>query len=318
MSILAKYLIASETNNFRPPVLSYKAFILYGILMLILRIFLGVFAVQSAAVDSGTIMNLINEERKLRNLTVLITHNSLVEAAQLKSQDMIERDYFAHIDPDGNYVWGKITDAGYGPYKILGENLALDFSTSEGMVKAWLDSPSHRANLLHVDFVNQGLVALYGDYQNTYTNLTTSLFGTLVASTNPPPAPPPPQPVQQTPPPPVPQVQNKQTVPPPPTPPTAEPLPEASGETPSQTPTQTPADGIMKEEDEKISARSNFDPFVITRIISTILGLFLLVVLGIDSVIIHKHELQLQRTHSSYHLSGFVFIVLVSILIWYW
>ncbi|TSA46540.1 CAP domain-containing protein, partial [bacterium] len=184
-----RFFIASEENNYRPPILSYRAFIIYGLILLILRLlFSQIPQVSGSAIESDTLMRLINSERSQRNLVTLSTHASLVKAAGEKSQDMIDRGYFAHIDPDGNYVWGRIVNAGYPPYKILGENLAIDFSTAEGMITAWLDSPTHRANLLHPDFVDQGLAALYGTYQNRYTNLTTSLFGTPVAKSSTPPA----------------------------------------------------------------------------------------------------------------------------------
>src|SRR3989344_6717682 len=196
MAKIANFFLPSETNNYRPAVLSYKAFLIYGIILLLLRLLLGALPADSAAVDSSTLMNLINQERISRNLVSLVTHQSLLAASVQKSQDMIDRDYFAHVNPDGDYVWPLITGAGYGQYKILGENLAVDFATSEGMIKAWLDSPTHRANLLHDEFLEQGLTALYGDYKGRYTNLTASLFGARIASApktqiaqSPPPAP---------------------------------------------------------------------------------------------------------------------------------
>src|SRR3989344_5282781 len=200
MNKFANFFIASEKNNYRPAALSYKAFLIYGLIILLFRLLLGTLPAHSAAVESQSLMDMINTERSSRNLSVLVTNNSLLVAANLKSQDMIDRDYFAHVDPDGNYIWPKIIAAGYGQYKILGENLAVDFSTSEGMIKAWLDSPTHRANLLHNDFLEQGLVALYGDFEGRYANLTTSLFGARLAA-NPIPAPQPPTAPSGTPPP---------------------------------------------------------------------------------------------------------------------
>lgn len=288
MGKLTRFFIASPENDFRPPMLSYRAFLIYGLLLLILRLLLGALPAQSSAVESGTLMALINQERTRRNLASLPAHPALVTAAAAKSQDMIDRDYFAHVDPDGNYVWGRIIAAGYTPYKILGENLAIDFSTSEGMIKAWLDSPTHRANLLHPEFVHQGLTALYGDYQGRYTNLTASLFGALAVSgkttTRPKPSPSPPPPT----PPPAPIYATPQTPPP------AAPQPSS--------PTTPP------------SARA----YSASRVIFTVFGIILLVILAIDAVIINRHDASVGRSRSSYHLMGFLLIILVSILIWWW
>ncbi len=321
MGKIASFLIASPENNFRPPVLSYKAFLIYGILLLLLRLFLGALSAESAAVESQTLMSLINEERENRNLTRLFTHRALLTAASEKSQDMIDRDYFAHVDPDGNYVWPKIVAAGYTPYKILGENLAVDFATSEGLVKAWIDSPTHRANLLHPDFFDQGLAALFGDYQGRYTNLTTSLFGAPTEAAKP-----------------KPKVKAEAPALPPPAPGVPPPLsvPEAIS-----TPTTTAASGeeakspplVVKKAprapepfvapEPSPPARSTVFDFLgsarnLSRTVFTLFGVFLLLVLSADSVIISRHEAVIERSHSSYHLFTFILIVLLSILIWWW
>lgn len=317
MSKLVNFFIATDENDYRPPILSYKAFVVYGLLLLVLRLLIGALATQGAAVESGTLMSLINSERQQRNLFTLVTNSSLITAAAEKSQDMIGRDYFAHVDPDGNYVWYRIENAGYKPYKILGENLAIDFSTSEGMVKAWIDSPSHRANLLHTDFIDQGLTALYGDYQGRYTNLTTSLFGALAgvqSQTTPLPAP-------------APQPEPTPAPAPAPAPTTPTPEPEstlAPEPAPSPVPKPAPTPRPPKFLDENFGGQAPIprtlypSAFEMSRLISTLFGILLLLILGVDSVIIYKHELQVLRSHSSYHFTGFMLIVLISILIWWW
>ncbi len=315
MPKIANFFIASAENNYRPAALSYKAFIIYGLILLILRLLLGTLTAQGSAVESNALMQLINQERSQRNLNELLVHPSLVIAATEKSQDMIDRDYFAHIDPDGNYVWPKIIAAGYTPYKMLGENLAVDFATSEGMVKAWIDSPTHRANLLNTEFVDQGLSALYGDYKDRYTNLTASLFGTLAEVSKP-----------------KPQVKAQEpitpTTPPTPTPaPTPTPTPSPVVTSPNPAPTPAP-DKVTKTKTEAttspegsldgLTGKTSPSPFQISRVIFTLFGILLLIILSVDSIIVYQHETVLPRSHSSYHFFGFMLIVLVSILIWWW
>src|SRR3989338_3233054 len=158
MTRFTSFFIANETNSYAPPALSYKAFLVYGAFLLAARFLLpGPPAAAGADVESLQLMSLINRERAARNLNTLYTSQKLLVAAGQKSDDMIARDYFAHVDPDGDYVWGRIVAAGYAPYKILGENLAVNFNTSEGMVKAWLQSPKHRENLLNPEYADQGL-----------------------------------------------------------------------------------------------------------------------------------------------------------------
>ncbi len=319
MSKFVNFFIATDENNYHPPILTYKAFVIYGLLLLVMRLLIGALATQGAAVESGTLMNLLNSERQQRNLPTLITNPKLIAAATQKSQDMSDRDYFAHVDPDGNYVWYRIESAGYQPYKILGENLAIDFSTSEGMVKAWIDSPSHRANVLHPDFKDQGLTALYGDYQGRYTNLTTSLFGAIagVQSQITPPPPPPPTPAPAPAPAPEPAPTPEPTPTPTPKPvPTPAPAPEPN---PPPSPIYNPAP-LKGNLGGLASPQSTIYPsaFAISRLIFTLFGILLLIILGIDSVIVYQHELQVLRSYSSYHFTGFMLIVLISILIWWW
>lgn len=317
---IINFFLATPDNNYHPPVLSYKAFVLYGLLLILIRILLGALPSQGAAVESQTLMKLINLERGQRNLTTLLTDDRLIQAATEKSQDMIDRDYFAHIDPDGNYVWPRIEKAGYRPYRILGENLAVDFSTSEGMVKAWIDSPTHRANLLHPEFADQGLGALYGDFENRFTNLTASLFGRLAL-----PGPPTPAVKAERPPYSSPYsspyatpyltpylTPSSKPLVPVPLPPPQAPATSTKITMPIET---TPSGPLSPPAKITISYPS---ALAVSRVIFTLFGILLLLILAVDSVIIYSHELRLSRGHSSYHLFGFMLIVLISILIWWW
>lgn len=131
------------------------------------------------------ILKAVNEQRSLRSLTLLNSNSKLTTAAQSKSDDMIARHYFAHVDPDGHYIWDKIVAAGYSPYTMLGENLAIEFYDTNSLISAWMNSPTHRANILQDGFHDQGMGIGFGDVsQNQYYSAITNTFGTL-ASTQP-------------------------------------------------------------------------------------------------------------------------------------
>ncbi|HET7630357.1 MAG TPA: CAP domain-containing protein, partial [Candidatus Saccharimonadales bacterium] len=93
-----------------------------------------------------------NHQRKLAQLPTLTENAKLDASAQAKAEAMVKQDYWAHVAPDGTQPWQYFTKAGYN-YTKAGENLAYGFTTADGTVKAWMDSPTHRANLL-------------GDYQD--------------------------------------------------------------------------------------------------------------------------------------------------------
>ena len=148
-----------------------------------IRISLPTVIQAEGGIDPANVMNLINNERTQRQLPALAANSKLNAAATAKSRDMLNRDYFAHVDPDGKYVWPRIEAAGYSPYSTLGENLAMDFASAETTVTAWMNSPTHRANILNQKFKEQGLSALLGEFNSKETIMTTSLFGALKLST---------------------------------------------------------------------------------------------------------------------------------------
>ncbi len=133
------------------------------------------------------ILNAVNKERSLRNLVTLSTNNKLGSAAQSKSDDMQARHYFAHIDPDGRYIWDKIVAAGYSPYLQLGENLAIEFYDTDSLMSAWMNSPTHRANITQEGFRDQGMGLAFGDSRNgQYHSAITNTFGAqALAATKP-------------------------------------------------------------------------------------------------------------------------------------
>jgi len=158
-------------------------------LIVLLAVFITLHAVftalfpQKGYADDLTIQNIltsINRERGVRNLVTLSTNGILSQAAQYKADDMQTRHYFAHVDPDGNYIWNKIVSLGYTPYSQLGENLAIDFYDTESLVDAWMQSPTHRANILNEGFRDQGMGLELGNTSlGQYGSAIANTFGTL-------------------------------------------------------------------------------------------------------------------------------------------
>ncbi|HET6622713.1 MAG TPA: CAP domain-containing protein [Candidatus Saccharimonadales bacterium] len=88
-----------------------------------------------------------NQQRVKAGLPKL-SENSLLDAsAQAKAEAMVKQDYWSHVSPDGIEPWQFFNDAGYS-YRKAGENLAYGFTSAEGTVTAWMNSPTHRDNLL--------------------------------------------------------------------------------------------------------------------------------------------------------------------------
>jgi uncharacterized protein YkwD len=93
------------------------------------------------------LVDLINQERTSRGLSVLALDPRLMAAAQAHSQDMASRNFFDHIGSDGSNPGDRITRQGY-QWLFFAENLACEYVAPEDVVQGWLESSGHRANML--------------------------------------------------------------------------------------------------------------------------------------------------------------------------
>jgi len=136
-------------------------------------------ATLASEISEDNILGLINKERTYRGIPSLEVRDELREASINKSKDMITRNYFDHY-AFGLTPWDFITNSGYD-YLYAGENLAMDFDTSEGMVSSWMKSSAHRNNILNPEFDETGIGVVKGEYTeggNTHTTyMVTNMFG---------------------------------------------------------------------------------------------------------------------------------------------
>ncbi len=155
---------------------SQKTIILAIITLLTIRIGLGFSYSSATDLSPDNIASAVNKARSQRNISTLAYNLRLAAAADFKAHDMITRSYFSHTDPDGKYIWDKISEEGYKPYTVLGENLAVDFFSTEGLMAAWIESPTHRANILNADFKDQGIGVADGN-GGKYSMAIANTFG---------------------------------------------------------------------------------------------------------------------------------------------
>ena len=135
-----------------------------------------------------------NGARSANGLAPLNLNNQLNNSAQAKAQDMANKNYWAHVSPDGTQPWYFFDQAGYS-YTRAGENLAYGFMTSQAAVDGWMNSPSHRANMLG-DYIDVGFgIVNAPDYQSSgQQTIVVAHYGTRTT----PPPPPAPAPVAPT------------------------------------------------------------------------------------------------------------------------
>ena len=133
---------------------------------------------------------LVNRERTQRGLPPL-RENSLLSAASLEhSQDMVRVGYFEHTSADGRSVGDRLRAIGYsrGFSASAGENIAYGVgpkATPMSIVKAWMHSPGHRADILRQAFIDIGIGIVLGapevpaDEQQDSATYTTDFGGVV-------------------------------------------------------------------------------------------------------------------------------------------
>jgi len=126
--------------------------------------------------ETGTI-EATNLQRVAQGLAPLKANALLNEAARQKVQDMFQDQYFEHISPQGVNPGDLIEAAGYEFIKI-GENLALgNYADDADLVRAWMDSPPHRENILMPDYTEIGIAVGQGVFEGETTWLAVQEFG---------------------------------------------------------------------------------------------------------------------------------------------
>jgi uncharacterized protein YkwD len=103
------------------------------------------------------VVRLTNQARQQNGCGALKHDAKLRTAAFGHSADMAAKGYFSHNSPDGRNPGDRIQAAGFTPIRAWGENIAMGQRTAADVVKAWLDSPGHRANIMNCNFTHIGV-----------------------------------------------------------------------------------------------------------------------------------------------------------------
>lgn len=106
--------------------------------------------------DVEQFVSLMNDYRASVGCAPLSWMNDVADVAQSHSEDMVQRDFFDHTNPDGASPFDRLGEAGVG-YSRAAENIAWGYTTAEAVLDGWVDSPGHRANLENCDLTHHGV-----------------------------------------------------------------------------------------------------------------------------------------------------------------
>lgn len=309
LSLVKHFFIPRHSNNHKSKALHPSSFIFYALFLVLIQFSIIVFQKiepsvlgYASNIAINDLFTLTNQKRMDNGLSPLVLNTQLNNAAAGKARDMFTKNYWAHNAPDGTSPWVFVTGAGYN-YLYAGENLAKDFGDSVGVVNAWMDSPTHKANILNDKYKEIGFAVENGSLNGGETTLVVQFFGTRPSE----PAKtsdeaanstlPPPKVIQPTPT----AIVNRII----PTPTTIVPI----------SPTKVPM--ILKEEPkipptlkEIPLETSAFDPFEVTKNASLILVIVLLIILCIDGIVVYKNKVRRLSGHNIAHVTYLLILLL--------
>ncbi|MDR0906125.1 MAG: CAP domain-containing protein [Oscillospiraceae bacterium] len=104
------------------------------------------------------VADLVNKNRISAGLAPLKMNWELSRVARYKSQDMIDKKYFAHQSPTYGSPFVMMESFGL-KFSAAGENIAYGQRTPAEVMQGWMDSPGHRANIMSNIYTQIGVGA---------------------------------------------------------------------------------------------------------------------------------------------------------------
>ncbi len=160
-------ILPSENNNYKLKFLQSRFLLYCAVLLLTLKFITTLISINVPAniffadITKLALENSVNQTRQSVGLAPLAENTKLDQAAAAKAKNMVQDDYFNHTSPTGVTPWFWFLQAGYN-YKYAGENLAVGFYDSQEVYNAWLNSPSHKANIVNPNYTEVGTAILNG------------------------------------------------------------------------------------------------------------------------------------------------------------
>lgn len=288
------YFIPQERNNHRATLLKPNFLLFFLVLYLFNQSVIKTLVTfkpgilgYSSEITHQKVLDQTNNERKKAGLEPLQYSSILSNSARKKAEDMFKNDYWAHNSPQGKTPWTFFDNVGY-KYSVAGENLAKDFYDTDSLMKAWMNSPTHKANIVHSRYKEIGIAVVNGTLGGVKTTLVVQHFGTpLVTQATAPKA----ATVHKT------SDEVKLIV-------ASQPITQAAPIT--ETISQTVSSNVLSENNQKLVS-----PLTISKIFSSVIFIVLVIVLFIDGFVTLKNNTRRLTGSTVGHIGFLLFIFLL-------
>lgn len=115
---------------------------------------------QAAEDACQAVFNLMNQQRVAQGLPALTWSNALTSAAKVRASEIVGN--FSHTRPGGSPFWTVDSNVQYG------ENLAKLYQSADSVYTAWMNSPTHAANIMDAGYKTVGIAICQTDNGSWY------------------------------------------------------------------------------------------------------------------------------------------------------
>ncbi|MCX6705074.1 MAG: CAP domain-containing protein [Candidatus Woesebacteria bacterium] len=294
--LLRHLFIPHESNNQKAKLLHSSSLSLLAIGLIAFQLVLGLahnvfprVLGYAANISPAEVIRLTNAQRAANGLGALSENSTLDSAALAKGNDMLAKGYWAHFAPDGTSPWSFFLNFGY-KYKYAGENLARDFPDASSAVNAWMNSPSHKENILNPNYREIGIGVVEGNLAGVETTVVVQFFGAPLSGEAS-----------------IPEAKAKEVLPS-----TAK---ETLAPSPTPTPIPTPTEAVTYKQGSPAASVTFVSPFASTKNISLLVTGILILILSVDLIIVRRRRIARISGRTLAHLAYFGMILAVILIL---
>ena len=106
--------------------------------------------------QAEAVLKLVNQERQKAGVPALTLSTKLTEIANIKANDMAEKNYFSHQSPTYGSPFDMLKHFGVS-FSYAGENIAAGQKSAEEVMEGWMNSSGHKANILNKNYTQLGV-----------------------------------------------------------------------------------------------------------------------------------------------------------------
>ena len=115
------------------------------------------------------ILTRVNNERAANGLKPLSMNFELNKAGDVRAKEIVTR--FAHTRPDGTFCFTALDGLNLPYYSYMGENIASGFPDPSSVMNGWMNSPTHKENILSTNYKYVGIGVVYSGGKYHWTQI---------------------------------------------------------------------------------------------------------------------------------------------------